>query len=104
MSGGMWLDLALALLLIAYAVTGFRQGLVVSVLLEATGTPYERYFAGAQFLQAMGVTVFDPWFKPAVRGLHQYGLEDVNTIDPGPALRASSRTSRPSNSPRCAMD
>jgi putative effector of murein hydrolase len=25
--------------------------LVVSVLLEATGTPYERYFAGAQFLQ-----------------------------------------------------
>ncbi len=33
------------------------------------------------FLRAHGAVVFDPWFKPAVRGLHQYGLEDVNTID-----------------------
>ncbi|MGI9089323.1 MAG: hypothetical protein ACR2HH_16535 [Chthoniobacterales bacterium] len=33
------------------------------------------------FLRSLGAVVFDPWFKPAVRGLHQYGLEDVNTID-----------------------
>lgn len=32
-----------------------------------------------QFLQQMGVTVFDPWFKPDVRGLHEYGREDVKT-------------------------
>src|SRR5207237_2121547 len=30
----------------------------------------------SQFLQRMGVTVFDPWFKPDVRGLHEYGRED----------------------------
>jgi hypothetical protein len=29
-----------------------------------------------EFLQQMGVTVFDPWFKPEVRGLHEYGRED----------------------------
>ena len=33
------------------------------------------------FLRAYSAVVFDPWFKPAVRGLHQYGLEDINTID-----------------------
>lgn len=33
------------------------------------------------FLRSFGSIVFDPWFKPAVRGLHQYGLEDINTID-----------------------
>jgi hypothetical protein len=33
------------------------------------------------FLRAYGSVVFDPWFKPAVRGLHQYGLEDLHTID-----------------------
>ena len=32
-------------------------------------------------LRSLGAVVFDPWFKPSVRGLHQYGLEDVNTID-----------------------
>ncbi len=32
-----------------------------------------------QFLQAKGVTVFDPWFKPDVRGLHEYGREDVKS-------------------------
>lgn len=31
------------------------------------------------FLQHFGVTVFDPWNKPEVRGLHEYGREDVNT-------------------------
>lgn len=33
------------------------------------------------FLRAHGAIVFDPWFKPAVRGMQEYGLEDVNTID-----------------------
>jgi hypothetical protein len=33
------------------------------------------------FLRHMEATVFDPWFKPAVRGLEDYGLEDVNTIE-----------------------
>ncbi len=33
------------------------------------------------FLRSFGGVVFDPWFKPSVRGLHEYGLEDVNTID-----------------------
>src|SRR5215210_1261653 len=33
------------------------------------------------FLRSFGSIIFGPWFKPAVRGLHQYGLEDVNTID-----------------------
>jgi len=32
-----------------------------------------------EFLQALGVTVFDPWFKPDVRGLHEYGREDVKS-------------------------
>jgi hypothetical protein len=31
------------------------------------------------FLQEFGVTVFDPWFKPEVRGLHEYGREDETT-------------------------
>ena len=33
----------------------------------------------SQFLQDMGVTVFDPWFKPDVRGLHEYGREDLKS-------------------------
>ncbi len=33
----------------------------------------------SEFLQHFGVTVFDPWNKPAVRGLHEYGREDVDT-------------------------
>src|ERR1035437_3664490 len=33
------------------------------------------------FLQEMGVTVFDPWFKPDVRGLHEYGREDIRSGD-----------------------
>ncbi len=33
------------------------------------------------FLRASGGIVFDPWSKPKVRGLHQYGLEDINTVD-----------------------
>ncbi len=31
------------------------------------------------FLRALGVTVFDPWRKPDVRGLHEYGREDDKT-------------------------
>ncbi len=33
-----------------------------------------------EFLEAMGVTVFDPWFKPSVRGLHEYGREDERSV------------------------
>ena len=29
-----------------------------------------------QFLRALGVTVFDPWFKPELHGLQEYGRED----------------------------
>lgn len=32
-----------------------------------------------QFLSSMGVTVFDPWNKPQVRGLHDYGREGIDT-------------------------
>lgn len=31
------------------------------------------------FLRALGVTVFDPWNKPEVRGLHEYGREGIDT-------------------------
>jgi hypothetical protein len=34
-----------------------------------------------EFIQSFEGIVFDPWFKPAVRGLHQYGLEDLNTLN-----------------------
>lgn len=33
----------------------------------------------SQFLQELGVTVFDPWYKPDVRGLHEYGREDAKS-------------------------
>jgi len=39
----------------------------------------------SQFLQEMGTTVFDPLFKPDVRGLHEYGREDVKS---GERIRA----------------
>jgi hypothetical protein len=51
-----------------------------------------------EFLEAYRVTVFDPWFKPDVRGLHEYGREDVKSGDkikrrwtyaPGPAGAAT---------------
>lgn len=32
-----------------------------------------------EFLQRRGVTVFDPWYKPDVRGLHEYGREDIKS-------------------------
>jgi hypothetical protein len=35
----------------------------------------------SQVLQGMGVTVFDPWFKPDVRGLYEYGREDLKSGD-----------------------
>jgi hypothetical protein len=31
----------------------------------------------SEVLRALGVIVFDPWFKPEVRGLHGYGREDA---------------------------
>lgn len=34
-----------------------------------------------EFLQSFGAIVFDPWEKPEVRGLHEYGREDVDTTD-----------------------
>jgi len=33
-----------------------------------------------QFLQSYGATVFDPWEKPKVRGLHEYGKKDVMSV------------------------
>ena len=33
-----------------------------------------------QFLPSYGAIVFDPWEKPKVRGLHEYGKEDVASI------------------------
>jgi hypothetical protein len=33
------------------------------------------------FLRALGATVFDPWAKPNVRGLHEYGREDAHTTE-----------------------
>ena len=33
------------------------------------------------FLRAFDGVVFDPWFKPAVRGLHEYGREDLKSLD-----------------------
>src|SRR6266581_6518837 len=35
----------------------------------------------SEFLQVSGVTVFDPWFKPDVRGLYEYGREDIKSGD-----------------------
>jgi len=35
----------------------------------------------SHFLQELGVTVFDPWYKPDVRGLHEYGREDAKSGD-----------------------
>ena len=32
-----------------------------------------------EFLHSLGVTVFDPWNKPEVRGRYEYGKEDVDT-------------------------
>ncbi len=34
-----------------------------------------------EFLRRFGATVFDPWNKPAVRGLHEYGREDAGSTD-----------------------
>jgi hypothetical protein len=33
------------------------------------------------FLRKLGVTVLDPWFKPEVRGLHEFGREGVDTTN-----------------------
>jgi len=33
------------------------------------------------FIHAYDGIVFDPWFKPAVRGLHEYGREDLKSLD-----------------------
>jgi len=33
------------------------------------------------FLRSFGAVVFDPWNKPKVRGLHEYGKEDVATTE-----------------------
>lgn len=35
----------------------------------------------SEFLGHCGVTVFDPWHKPAVRGMRAYGEEDIKTIE-----------------------
>ena len=46
----------------------------------------------SQFLHTFGATVFDPWYKPLVKGLGVYGeegeeaqrLREAWTFDPGP--------------------
>lgn len=43
---------------------------------EAEKTGGWRHFI-RQILEPMGVLVYDPWDKPKVIGLHQYGVEDV---------------------------
>lgn len=35
----------------------------------------------SKFLKEKDVTVFDPWEKPEIIGLHEYGKEDINTTD-----------------------
>ena len=34
-----------------------------------------------EFLRSLGATVFDPWQKPEVLGLHEYGREDETTTE-----------------------
>jgi hypothetical protein len=34
-----------------------------------------------EFLRSMGAIVLDPWNKPEVRGLHEYGKEGANTTE-----------------------
>jgi hypothetical protein len=34
-----------------------------------------------EFLRRFGVTVFDPWTKPEIRGLHEFGKEDEKTTE-----------------------
>jgi hypothetical protein len=34
-----------------------------------------------QFLRRLGVVVFDPWEKPEVRAMHDYGREGEGTTD-----------------------
>lgn len=34
-----------------------------------------------EFLRELGVIVFDPWEKPQARGLHEYGKEDVKSVE-----------------------
>jgi hypothetical protein len=33
----------------------------------------------SEFLRELGVTVFDPWFKPEIYGVKEYGREDETT-------------------------
>ena len=34
----------------------------------------------SEFLKSYGVTIFDPWNKPDIYGLHEYGKEDENVV------------------------
>ncbi len=35
----------------------------------------------SQFLRKCGATVFDPWYKPLIKGLDTYGEEDEKSVD-----------------------
>lgn len=35
----------------------------------------------SEFLKALGVTVFDPWDKPRIRGMQEFGREDEGTTE-----------------------
>src|SRR5438093_10596790 len=54
-----------------------------------------------QFLQAMGVTVFDPWFKPDVRGLHASGREDEQSVECTSQTRTSEAGRTPEHHSAC---
>ncbi len=72
------------------AVTTMDQGLLVDVRVYLSG-PMDFVASRAaekatgwrnrvgEFLRSKGATVFDPWDKPDVRGMHEYGKEGETT-------------------------
>ena len=49
------------------------------------------------FLKSFGSVVFDPWFKPAVRGMDEYGLEDICLLYTSPSPRDQRGSRMPSS-------
>lgn len=59
----------------------YLSGPMDFVASRATEKKYGWRTRVSQFLKSYGVTVFDPWNKPQIRGLHEYGREDVKSIE-----------------------